>query len=802
MRKALLLAGLVSSVFQIDAVTLDKYMDHCYKFGPKTNLINGYVLHNSRILKHERFFGNIKYDWREGIRNNREACSFLDRGLDPMANVLIQLFPSAGVTLNAQGRGSFSDKTSKLGRLSLIDVIAGAFKIDAYVRENVLENDIFKIENFEKNDRKKLGYRAKRRFLKDYFGLETRDLGKYDDLFVLGRNIAHAIQLEREEGKEDQQKAEKPYPPFYTNYLINAYAWSVLGNDQLDEFARKLGYTEKWAPYKDDFTERVHKDVTKNPSVVPFYARDEITKHDFARYKQTQFVDCVETALRQFCASVFCKAIVDKNGAYTGEIVLDLNKIPKEATALREFFAPGGVPRDIRELANDGSSETRNAWAKVVSDLPFVKYNKTDCEIFGEWSNFVKAFCYLMKGYTKDNGSEEAAKCIENINNAAKAGTLSFTKETLLNALNTLLKIRTDVEMIATEGNDSWKKLTDKESCVFGEVSIYPNLDSEDMIENNRLNFVTTEEGHGHLKNILGKIDTLSFNVTNDITKPWIERFHDNKKLAVKGQNTGNRLNDSDYPFLDFYMRIGGEFGKGSIDKNVLVEMFLSSTPHIDAIARFYCDENTLRYIMYKGRNASLERKKMLFRSAFMFLKGMKYVAPAISCLKSYISEELSKLFLEEDEGGVEKLSVDITDKTSIEKLFALRVITKRYKDIDPFIEKFIEKNYGANVFDVDRNQALEVLHAFQKDIQEAYWVLKEDARFGRSMFNVYIKCIDGILRSPVKEYLFRSDYVKDFLSLMDCDENNPILNEFIEILTSRCTWYTREEIISEIRGQ
>lgn len=124
-----------------------------------------------------------------------------------------------------------------------------------------------------------------------------KDPGKYNDLFVLGRNIAHAVWLEREEGKEDQQKAEKPYPPFYTNYLISAYAWNVLGNDQLNEFERKLGYTEKREPYKDDFTERVHKDITKNPSVVPFYAGDKITKHNSARYKQTQFTDCVEMAL-------------------------------------------------------------------------------------------------------------------------------------------------------------------------------------------------------------------------------------------------------------------------------------------------------------------------------------------------------------------------------------------------------------------------------------------------------------------------------------------------------------------------
>ena len=387
MRKALLLAGLVSSVFQIDAVTLDKYMDHCHKFGPKTNLINGYVLHNSRILKHERFFGNIKYDWREGIKNNREACSFLDEGLDAMAALLVQLFPSSGVTLNTQGTGSFSYKISKLGRLNLIEVVAGAFKIDAHARQTSLQSDLFKIENLQRKGRKKLKYRAKRRFLKNYFCLETRDPNKYNDLFVLGQNIAHAIQLEREEGKEDQQKAEKPYPPFYTNYLINAYAWSVLGNDQLDEFARKLGYTEKWAPYKDDFTKRVYKDATKNPSVVPFYAGDKIINNDFARYKQNRFADCVETALRQFCANVFCNAISDTNGVYTGEIVLDLNRIPGEATALREFFAPGGVPRDVRELANDGSAETRAAWAKIVSDLPFVKYDKTDYEILGDWSD-------------------------------------------------------------------------------------------------------------------------------------------------------------------------------------------------------------------------------------------------------------------------------------------------------------------------------------------------------------------------------------------------------------------------------
>jgi len=835
----------MSIIQSVEAITIGSYRDICHKFSSETNLVNGLVLLNSEMVKCQRFNGNYRYNRGEGIKNNREICSFTDKGLDSMSDLIVQLFPSAGVTFNAQGTGSIQDrlfKSKKINKVDLktqhynqetgsimfqllefkekidmVDIIAGMFKIDIDVRKNgelfeiLKEIDKQKVtkrdRKGEREEKKKLREELKKGFLEKCFSFQSESPDSHDALFNLVNTIANAIQLEREEGKEDQQKEEKPYPPFYTNYLISAYAWSVLENNQLDELAKKLGYTEDRTPYEDEFTKRIYEDVTKNPSVVPFYAEDEILKHNSTRYKQTEFADCIETTLRHFCATVFCKAIKDKNGEYTGDIVLDLDRIPKEATALREFFAPRGMPRDIRELAKDGSTETREAWSKVVSGLPFVNYYKTHCELVGDWSNIMKAFCCLMEKYTEANGSKEVAECIKNINSAAKAGTLSFTKETLLKTLNILLKVRTDIKMIAKESDDSSKELLNKKSDIFGGILIRPVLDQnkydEKAIKINELNFIIEYGGHGYLDNIPSlpkKIDS-SPDVTINVAKPWIERLYDNKELAI-----------SAYPLLDFCMKLG----KGRIDKDALVEMFSSPTPHIDAIARYlnsqyYFDSSTFYKIMFdegiSNKNGSLEQKRRHFiESVFMFSDKMKTTQEALTCLNYRIApENLSELFLKNGEKGTEKLSVNITNKTSIEKLIALRLITKHAEEIDPFIENFIEKTYNADTFNVDENQVKDIWKSFINDVLNAFSILKDQKstpRFKISMFDVFIKCLGGILNSPVKNSIrIENDRIVDSLSLMDCDENNPTFNQFVKFAAGSM-WLTKEEILLQIRRQ
>lgn len=822
MKKIAFLVGLSTLFFQSDgAIDIGYYRYASHKFGTETRLSNGWVLLNSGMVKSQRFFGNNKYDFKEGINNNKEVCSFLDNGLDSMSDLTVQLFPSAGISLNAQGTGSIQHRLSKSKkRVNIVDVIAGMFKIEADIRKNgklfemLKKIDKQRVSGRGRKKKREKRNKLKKEFLEKCFNLQSETPDSYGILFNLVNNIVNAIQLEREEGRENQQKSEKPYPPFYTNYLICAYAWNVLKNSQLDEFAEKLGYNENRALSEDEFTKRIYEDVTINPAVVPFYAGDVIINNYEAKYGMTKFRDCTETMLRQFCAVIFCKVSTDKDGKYTG-LELDLSRIPDEATALREFFAPGGVPRDIRELANDGTEETRNSWAKVVSGLSGIDYQKTDCELSGNWLNFIKTFCFLMKRYTEANGSREAAECIKNVNNVAATGTLSFTKETLLETLNNLLKIRTDIEMIAEERKNSKEGgLKDEESDISGEISIFPNLDLEkydkDVIESNRLNFVFRNE-HGALLNIPR---TNSSNKENDITKPWIERLYDNKQLAIRGENGGvkSQLGDSLYPLLDFCTRLGEE---GQIDKNTLQGVFSSSMPHIDAIARYFISQYYLNYgIFFKIMHykTDLEEPRLLKQKRKRFVKSILMFSDKMSTTKWVVGqidpEKLSELFLKEDKQGIKKLSVNITDKTSIEKLIALRVITKRCEEIDPFIEKFIEKTFNSDTFNVNKNQAENVWNEFNENVLEGFSILKDKKhdtpRFKKSMFYIFIECLNGILESPLKDsavFKWEIDKIIDSLSLMDCDENNQMFNKFIEF-AARSTSLVKDEILSRIREQ
>ena len=594
MKKIAFLASLATLVFQSDAtLTLDGWKSKSYMFTQKTDLMHGYVLNKSKLLEAMRYFGNIKCDTSVWGENNPSICSYKDEGLDFMYELLIKLFPSAGSGFNVEGKGSLSEEISKFSELDLVDAIAVMFKIDEDVREKGTDSDILRIESFKNNGRKKLCYITKKQFLNDYFGLKTRDHGRYNKLFDLYNNIANAIQLEKKEGISDSEDKNKPYPHFFTNYLIKAYTWSVLTDNQLKLLAEKLGYIDEKTPYKNEFSDRVIDDAKKSIKLrlVPFHPGQQIISNDTATYNEQRFADCVETTLRQFCASIFCKVTesTDKEGQKTEKLVLDLDRIPEAATELREFFAPGGVPRDIYSLVNDNTRETRNAWAAIVSGHPNVAYCKKDCELDTDWINFIKIFCRLMDGYSADkNGlnterNKKAEERIKKINQ----NTESVTKDNLLDVINDLLGVRTDTEMIAESKSNLELKATD----VFGKISIYPDLekDNEDFIELNRLNFVQTLK-HAELRDIPNnQRNNIDPNILNNFDSlPWIEKLYYNRMRAIRGKEHSNRypmLEDSNYPLLEFPFRMGGGIRREWIDGSI-VEMFCSSTPHMDAIFR------------------------------------------------------------------------------------------------------------------------------------------------------------------------------------------------------------------------
>lgn len=810
MKKIAILASLSTLVFQSDAtLTTTGWKEKNYMFSQKTDLAYGLVLNLSELPKNMRYWGNIKCDASRWDYNNPNICSYKDKGLDSMYKLLIQLFPSAGVGFNAGGAGSLSQFCSKRG-IDLVDVIAGMFKISEKYRE----------ENFEGICDDEL--------LADYFGLKMKEgngYSNYDKLFHLKENISNAIRLERK--YKDEKKI--PYPTLFTNYLISAYAWDILTDNQLELLAQKLGYKEGRAPYDSEFTKKVINDIEASVEshFVPFDPGQHIISNDMAMYKGKSFADCAETTLRQFVVNIFCKSIdyIDENGRKTSKLDLALERIPENATALREFFAPGGVPRNVRDLVNDGSRETRTAWAEIVSGCPNIDYCKKDCELDTGWSNFIKIFCYLMKEYSEVNGSKEAAECIKAVNDAVETGSFSLTKESFLKTLNDLLKIRTDVEMIAKEGED----LVLKGSEVYGKISIYPNLGkgSKDIIERNTLNFSQTS-GHAELKDIPNNSqNNLDRKILWDFDKfPWIEQLYYDRVRAIRGKEYGEKypmLEDSRYPMLEYPFRMGGGVRREWLPDS-MIEMLGSPTPHMDTIFRkdtpgngcmnfanmlissfsgaswSHFDERYEIEIKYTENRRSyvpipsLEQIKMLWTSPSTLKKG-KCLVDFVSCLENIAPGEASTLFLDKDEDGKERLNVDLTDKTSIDELIALRVATKHCSEIDPFIERFIETTYKKSLEeDIDEDVVYEkdmennfqkVLNVFDKFKEmKKKGKLSDIPRFPRSTFDIFIKYVDFVRGYVSDDWI--EERITDAFRRMDYDKDNDTVKDLFRLYTQR----------------
>jgi hypothetical protein len=808
MKKIAFLASLVSLVWQSDAVLSTKDWGNSYsQFNSLTNLIRGYVLLDSNLVKYQRFWGNIEYNAEKPDCRGSDSCSFKDKGIDPMADLLVQLFPSAGVALNAGGTASIQTHfTSE----ELIDFISGMFKIDADVRKNGLKSEVF--SDIRENNRNK--------FVKKYFNSKDKERTK---LYRLGKNIANAILLERE--RDDcsptrflWRSSKNPYPPFYTNDLICAYAWSVLNSNQLDELSEKLAEKLNYerGKYTDEFTECL---VNPNSNCLfPFHPGDVIVENGRVEFEGNYFADCVETTLRHFCTSIFSRAI-DENGSRT--ISLDLDRIP-EGSPLREFFAPKGMPQNIENLAKDESLETRQKWANIVSGLPHIDYVKNHCELNTGWANFIKTFCYLMKGYS---GSEKAANQIQKINQEIES---MDSPEKVINILNNLLTIRTDVELIA---KSSKTDPLNRNSKILGKVSIYPNVSDPSVVQTNKLAFYNGE-GHACLESIPRKRnDSYSYKSSS-----WIEKLYDNWELAVRGYesimeggSTEITLSESIYPLLDFYFRMGK--GRVEYQAAALLGILGSSIPHIDAVARSIYDSRNCN--MSPGIcltfaedpkfvnddeliPLSSEQEIAFYKSTLKFSKDWRVINRTIEILEEKAPEELSKMFFKTDENGnlSDELSINIDEKTSIFDLILARVVTKHYKKIDPFIEKYI----GEIVIDSDQRD-MEIVSSFRKII-DIFWFLSQVVfdrdtthPFEKSMSEIYIKHTKSFFEHVKKckgEFIdYRLENLMEVsqegilnpLKLMNFDENDETLREcvdyFLKFGDCYDTFSSAEEVLS-----
>ncbi|GHU14803.1 hypothetical protein FACS189449_11970 [Alphaproteobacteria bacterium] len=106
-------------------------------FDESTDLIKGQVLISSGLVKNHRFFGPVKYD---RFYEKGNPANYSDTSSDPMTSLVIKLFPSTGVELNAIGKGSISEILEGI-KANEIEFIATMFAVADFVREELTSPD-------------------------------------------------------------------------------------------------------------------------------------------------------------------------------------------------------------------------------------------------------------------------------------------------------------------------------------------------------------------------------------------------------------------------------------------------------------------------------------------------------------------------------------------------------------------------------------------------------------------------------------------------------------------------------------
>ncbi|GHU11349.1 hypothetical protein FACS189449_02630 [Alphaproteobacteria bacterium] len=562
-------------------------------FNESTDLINGQVLLSSGLVKTHRFFGPAKYN---RFYEKGNPASYADTSGDPMTKVLICLFPSAGLNLNASGKGSISESFGevdvskegmsdeekrivqekvKLAHNKVIKFIATMFAVADCVREESISDEkraeivdeslrSYKekmMSNKGKEDKKsaysvdKSGNLKKAKksmkerngqkkqyaavvqtpikrgdFLEKHAGqyfkerLEEAKTSingkKVESLKALGENklaratieaIANAVGGESRNNFVDGH----PYPPGYVNHLISAYAWSVLEkqdlillNDELPKARRMISETfggtlpESRANVLDiSITEEMNNYEKSYTQYMPLRPSDSIITNGTATYKGNAFADCVDTVLRQFFITMLCQRT-------EGKLSIDRIKLPPDLKKKDFFRDSEAKPSDY---ANSGLSSVRTNWANVASNLPGVSYCKsTDGEKYEMkpgWINLIKAFCRLMDGCMIPDGSERVKEAIETIKSVNERKIFGegaiITPQNVVNVLNSIMRIREDVVLVAELDGDIANK-KDKpilQGDLYCAIKIYPKSDNRESsdVRNNTME-IDHSPGHAQVR--------------------------------------------------------------------------------------------------------------------------------------------------------------------------------------------------------------------------------------------------------------------------------------------------------------
>lgn len=525
MRKILCALSLFSCLHSDAILTINGYGQHISNFRSDIDLLKGYILSNfENILEEHRLFGNFK----SGIKGRKDGLSYQDQGNDAMTRLVIQLFPSVGGHLNAEGTGSFTKLIMQVNEnFSEIDLIVGMFQLSQDVRSQMKESDSGtdtdgeknlrdlittdknqvskfsaeeclryidllrndpKIEQNKKDQIEKQIWKSVQNQLKDisvnwslkclkmlpgckdedikanvrnkilrelvhhYFG-SIQDKNLFSALSKLIINVFGSINSENInfKGKIDPEK----YPQNYTNYVISAYAWRILNNNQLktlsEKLQQRLGY--KGGNYANESIGFLQKHLRCFP-----FGDGAILDNGLAFFLGKFFMDCTENTLKQFFAMLLYS--IDDNPTD--------DRLPNTEIGdkIKKFFEGGKEKIQEQALSNVNRSE----WSAIVSNVPNITYLNEEkglkYEIDSGLEHILGAICVLLEDYRagNDDGSEiykrktKAQKTIEDINQRIKNSPNEAHKYIQNNEkkiLNDILGIRTDVKLTVKQISDT-----------------------------------------------------------------------------------------------------------------------------------------------------------------------------------------------------------------------------------------------------------------------------------------------------------------------------------------------------------
>ncbi|MDR2781033.1 MAG: hypothetical protein LBB21_01055 [Holosporaceae bacterium] len=428
------------------------------------NMFVGKIMLESKILVGLRHLFVSKF----GNPTNPLSKSVDDESKEPIADLVIQLFPSANQDLNAEGTNSFSDLGFDMPKL-----VAFAFRVAQITRDIKAEIDeilaaedkkakmdeiavkvpeIARITELAKAAAKGAGVygadlAAREDEIAKFVRLRKQVLTQVDNILkkkgkicskeiLLDKKIFSLIpdyirglagqyfqNLEKSQIKKATtlgstiakaviEESEK-YPSYFVNYVISAYAWSVFTKkEQMEEMYNLLTRDNNTSitPTASFGVEYLVKNIVEMYNLAstkmffPISPGEFLISNGATTAEGEGFQDCVETAIRQFFAILLCKR------EESGVRVIDTAKLFADSLLSKAFAK---APNEIKigdkisadAFMNNGSPEVRNWWATSVSKIDGVKYARSGTvEVESDSKNVLRVICGMLKGETIDGG--------------------------------------------------------------------------------------------------------------------------------------------------------------------------------------------------------------------------------------------------------------------------------------------------------------------------------------------------------------------------------------------------------------